>query len=68
VHAPLAIEWLASEFDVDILVMLRHPGSILASWISLDLNDQYVPLHRRPDIQALTAAWGVPLPGDEHLE
>jgi hypothetical protein len=68
VHAPLAIEWIASEFEVSVLVLLRHPGSILASWISLDLNDQYVPLHESPSVQRLVASWDVPLPGPDHLE
>ncbi|MGO8871526.1 MAG: sulfotransferase, partial [Acidimicrobiales bacterium] len=42
VYMPLALEWLAATFDPDVLVLLRHPGNVLASWISLDLNDRYV--------------------------
>jgi Sulfotransferase family len=68
VHAPLSIEWLASEFDIDVLVLLRHPGSILASWISVDMNDQYVPFHDNPAVRRLAAEWEVPLPGPDHLE
>ena len=39
VHAPLSIDWVASEFDVDVVVVLRHAGSVLASWIALDYID-----------------------------
>lgn len=68
VHAPLSIEWLASEFDLDILVLLRHPGSVLASWITLDMNAQYVPFAERPAVRELAQEWGVRLPGPDHLE
>jgi hypothetical protein len=68
VHAPLSIEWVASEFDIDVLVLLRHPGSILASWISIDMNDQYVPFHESQPVRNLAQAWGVRLPGTSHLE
>ena len=68
VHAPLSIEWVASEFEVAVVVMLRHPGSILASWISLNLNDQYVPFHDIPSVRQLVESWGVRPPGPDHLE
>jgi hypothetical protein len=68
VHAPLSIEWMASEFDIDVAVVLRHPGSILASWIALDFIDQYVDFEVRPAIRKLVASWGVPLPGPDRLE
>ena len=29
VHAPLAMDWLGTEFEMDVLVLLRHPGSPL---------------------------------------
>jgi hypothetical protein len=67
VHAPLSIDWLASEFDVDVVVVLRHPGSILASWISLDYVDQYVPFETLPGVRRLAEEWGVAPPGPEHL-
>jgi hypothetical protein len=67
VHAPLSVDWVASEFDVDVLVVLRHPGSILASWISLDYVDQYVPFQTFPGVRRLADEWGVDLPGSEHL-
>ncbi|MGO8872608.1 MAG: hypothetical protein ACLQPH_14620 [Acidimicrobiales bacterium] len=68
VHAPLSIEWIASEFDVDVLVVLRHPGSILASWIALNYVDQYVPFVSRPSIQQRAEMLGVPLAENDHLE
>ncbi len=68
VHTPLAIDWLAAEFDIDVMVVLRHPGSVLASWLTLDFVDQYVAFEERPGVRQLAAAWGVPLPGPDHLE
>ena len=68
VHAPLALEWIASEFEIDVLILLRHPGSILASWISLDIGEQYVPFAETPAVRQLAEEWGVRLPGPDHLE
>jgi hypothetical protein len=69
VHVPLAVEWLASEFDVEVLVLLRHPGNVLASWISLNLLDQFVRLDENPRIRSRMGGAG-PLPpaGSEPLE
>ena len=67
VHAPLSIDWVAAEFDVDVVIVLRHPGSILASWISLDYVDQYVPFEGLPGVQRVAAELGVGLPGPDHL-
>jgi hypothetical protein len=67
VHAPLSIDWVASEFDVDVVVILRHPGSILASWISLDYVDQYVPFEELPGVQRVATELGVAPPTRDHL-
>jgi hypothetical protein len=67
VHAPLSIDWVAAEFDVDVVIVLRHPGSILASWISLDYVDQYVPFETLPGVRRLAEEWGVAPPGPDHL-
>lgn len=32
VHAPLALEWIASRFRVDVVVVLRNPLNVLSSW------------------------------------
>jgi hypothetical protein len=68
VHAPLSIEWIAAEFDVDVVIVLRHPGSVLASWLDLDFVDQYVEFEVRPALRNLVRSWGVPLPGPDQLE
>ena len=69
VHLPLAVEWLASEFDVEVLVLLRHPGNVLASWISLNLLDQYVRLDENPRIRSrVSVAGSIPPAGPEPLE
>lgn len=52
VHVPLALDWLADQFDIDVLVLLRNPANVLASWISLDLNDQFARLDERPAVRA----------------
>jgi Sulfotransferase family len=69
VHAPLAIEWIAEEFDVDVLVLLRHPGNVLSSWLTLNLNEQFVHLEENPAVRTrLLNPWGVAVPGPDPLE
>ena len=48
-------------------MILRHPGSILASWISLDYVDQYVPFEELPGVQRVAGELGVAPPGPDHL-
>jgi hypothetical protein len=68
VYLPLAVEWVAAEFDVQVLVLRRHPGNVLASWISLDLNDRHVRLDEHPSIRRQVEAGSLPPPGSEPLE
>ena len=68
VHAAMAVEWVESEFDIDVLVLLRHPGSVLASWMSLNLQDRYTRLEDNPVVRRSLEEWGVPLPGPDPLE
>jgi hypothetical protein len=35
VHAPLALEWIASRLAPRIVVSLRHPLNVIASWVAL---------------------------------
>ena len=35
VHAPLALEWIAARFRPRVVVVLRHPLNVLASWVEL---------------------------------
>ena len=68
VHAPLAVEWVTQRFDVDVLVVLRHPANVLASWLELDLPDRDRSLDRWPPSRTATRArWHVPSPGPEPL-
>jgi hypothetical protein len=39
VHAPLALEWVASRFRPKVLVVLRHPLNVIASWTDLGWGD-----------------------------
>jgi hypothetical protein len=69
VHAPLAAEWLARAFDVDVLVLLRHPANVLASWLELDLPDRDRGLDRLPAVRRrYITPWGIALPGPTALE
>jgi hypothetical protein len=69
VHAPLALEWLADEFEFDVLVLLRHPGNVLASWLALNLNEQFVRLEENPAVRSrFLNPWGVAAPGPDPLE
>jgi hypothetical protein len=70
IHAQLATEWLATEFDVEVLLLLRHPASVLASWLETNLKDgRNATLERRPEIRSCyLERWGVPLPGRDPVE
>ncbi len=68
VYVPMSVEWLAAEFEIDVLVLLRHPGNVLASWVSLDLNDRYIPMDEDPKVRRWTQEMEIPLPGPDPLE
>ncbi len=70
IHAQLAVEWIGSEFECDVLFLLRHPANVLASWMEVDLKDsRYSTLENRPDIRSrYLEPWGVPLPGADPIE
>jgi hypothetical protein len=70
IHAQLSVEWLAATFDIDVLLLLRHPASVLASWMELNLKDgRNSTLESRPEIRArYLEPWGVPQPGPDPIE
>jgi len=70
IHAQLALDWLASEFDIDVLVLVRHPASVLASWLEVNLKDaRNETLETRADVRArFLTPWGVPDPGPDPIE
>ncbi len=70
IHAQLALEWLASEFEFDLLVLLRHPANVLASWLGMNLKDSHNrALENHPVVRArYLEPWGVPLPGADQIE
>jgi hypothetical protein len=70
IHAELCIEWIAEEFDVDVLLLLRHPASVLASWMEVNLKDsRYSTLEHHPAVRKrFIEPWGVPLPGPDPVE
>jgi hypothetical protein len=70
IHAQLGTEWLAAEFDIDVLLLLRHPANVLASWMELNLKDaRNSTLENRPEIRSrYLEPWDVPLPGPDPIE
>ena len=70
VHLQLAVGWVADNFDVETLVLLRHPANVLASWMEMNLRiSSSTILETRPDIRArYLDRWGVPLPGPDRVE
>ena len=70
IHCQLAAEWLASEFDLDVVLLLRHPANVLASWMEVKLKDaRHTTLESRADVRSrYVDRWGVPLPGPDPLE
>jgi hypothetical protein len=70
IHGQFAIEWIAAEFDVEVLFLLRHPANVLASWLEVNLKDsRYSTLEHRDDIrERYVEPWGVPLPGPDPVE
>ncbi|MGO9344235.1 MAG: sulfotransferase [Acidimicrobiales bacterium] len=69
VHACLGVEWLAAQFEIDVLVILRHPANVLASWLDLDLPDRDRDLGALRRVQErFVRPWGVPSAGTSALE
>jgi len=70
IHAQLALDWLDSEFAVDVLVLLRHPANVLASWMEVNLKDsRNSTLETRPEVRTrYLDPWDVRLPGPDPVE
>jgi hypothetical protein len=70
IHAQLDAEWLANEFDIDVLLLLRHPANVLASWMEVNLKDaRNSTLEIHPEVRTrYLEPWGVPLPGPDPIE
>jgi hypothetical protein len=69
VHGVLATEWITESFPVDVVVVLRHPASVLASWLELDLPDRDRHLDTHPVVRRrYLAPWGISVPGSDPLE
>ncbi len=70
VHAQLALEWLTSEFEVDVVVLLRNPANVLASWKAVNFKDGRFPsLERNPRVlERYARRWEVDPPGNDTTE
>jgi Sulfotransferase family len=59
VHAPLALEWISARLRPRILVVLRHPLNVIASWLGLGWGG--CALESNPRIRVrFEARWGLP--------
>jgi hypothetical protein len=70
IHAQLSIEWLADNFDIDIVFIARHPANVLASWSELNLKDgRNTTLENHAVIRTrYLEPWGVGPPGPDPIE
>jgi hypothetical protein len=70
IHAQLSLEWICDAFPVTPLVLLRHPGNVLASWMEVSLKDgRNSTLETRPEVRTrYVDRWDIPLPGDDPVE
>jgi hypothetical protein len=63
VHAALAVEWIAETFAPSVVIVVRHPANVLASWLELELPDRGRNLHLEPRARERYARpWGLPDP------
>jgi hypothetical protein len=59
VHAPLALEWVASRLRPRVLVVLRHPLNTIASYLGFGWGGCYLDTH--PKVRERFATrWGFP--------
>ncbi len=68
VHTPLALDWLTDTFDLDVVVLFRHPGNVLASWRSLQLTDQFARVEDLPSVRARIESGSIPPRGSDPVE
>jgi hypothetical protein len=59
VHAPLALEWISARLGPRILVVLRHPLNVIASWLELGWGG--CALETNPHVRERSEErWGLP--------
>jgi hypothetical protein len=62
VHVPLALEWVADRFSPTVIVVLRHPLNVLASWKDLGWRGvRGLELHR-PAVDRFATPWNTGSP------
>jgi hypothetical protein len=59
VHAPLALEWIASRLAPRFVVVLRHPLNTIASWLEFGWGGCYLDTHPRVR-DRFSGPWGFP--------
>lgn len=60
VHCILALEYLLKKFNVTPIIILRHPASIISSYIDMNNIDMDVGLYRRMDFMQWLFGKGIP--------
>ena len=68
VHTPLALDWLTGTFDLDVVVLFRHPGNVLSSWRSLQLTDQFARVEDLPSVRRRIDSGSIPPRGSGPVE
>lgn len=73
VAAMMTLEWIVERWQPKVLIVLRHPLNILASWIDLGLEarvgEESDPLATHPRVQErYLERWGTPLLGGQAKE
>jgi hypothetical protein len=66
VHALMALEWIAARWNPKIVVVMRHPLNVLASWMDarVDLHDRDRQLDTHPKVlRRYVIPWGISTPG-----
>lgn len=58
VYAPLALGWVAARFDPQVVLALRHPLNVVASWVELGWGG--CALETNPAVRRRLAHWGLP--------
>jgi hypothetical protein len=50
-HAALSVEWIAQEMGPTVIVVVRHPLDVLASWVELGIRECRIALDTYPGVR-----------------
>ena len=61
VHSALALDWVAARWDPTVLIVIRSPLNVLASYRDLDMPDQDRRLYEQQGVKHRLVSLGVPM-------